>query len=385
MNGYLNVDFKEAYNITDEDRKPELSLVSYAMVDSVGGDGDGRPDSGDTISFYPVLKNMWGQAENIKMTLQVGEAEDPEIIEVLDSEVEFGRPLSSYAKNRSVNPIRFVVNPNCVDGRHIKLLFKATCDNIQATLEHELVITAENGVEIGGVITEDLTLYPNVHYIVTKKILVPEGTTFTIKPGTVLKFRENTGLLCEGKFIAKGTPDSMIVFTGDYKVEAPIIFNNTDTLSYAIIENITTFPDNTYSNILKLKNVIIKNVYSRHILGGNSKNNFELYNCVIKDNIATGFYGSSKVTLKNTVLSNNNIGHINGSNARHLDLDLSNLKSCNTFSHFHTVLSEEFDYGDYFCSVRFYSSSIKIYKSEYPSYLGSSHNDILIKSNKFIL
>ncbi|MEE1090545.1 MAG: S8 family peptidase, partial [Paludibacteraceae bacterium] len=85
MNGYANVDFKAAYDITDEDRKPELSLVSYAMVDSIGGDGDGRPDSGDTISFYPVLKNMWGQAENIKITLQVGELEDPEIITVLDS------------------------------------------------------------------------------------------------------------------------------------------------------------------------------------------------------------------------------------------------------------------------------------------------------------
>ena len=57
QNGYANVDFKEAYNITDEDRKPELSLVSYAMVDSIGGDGDGRPDSGDTISFYAYKIN----------------------------------------------------------------------------------------------------------------------------------------------------------------------------------------------------------------------------------------------------------------------------------------------------------------------------------------
>lgn len=241
QNGYANVDFKEAYNITDEDRKPELSLVSYVMVDSVGGDSDGRPDSGDTISFYPVLKNMWGQAENIKITLQVGEAEDPEIIEVLDSEVEFGRPLSSYAKNRSVNPIRFVVNPNCVDGRHIKLLFKATCDNAQNTIEHNFVIVAENGVEIGGMITEDLTLYPNVHYIVTKPLNISKDVVLTIKPGTVLKFRDDTGLWCNGNIVANGTPDSIIVFTkGNFDKGSQTYgfdFNSKDTFQYIHILN----------------------------------------------------------------------------------------------------------------------------------------------------
>ena len=233
QNGYANVDFKEAYDITDEDRKPELSLVSYAMVDSVGGDGDSRPDAGDTISFYPVLRNFWGQAENIKMTLQVGELEDPEIITVLDSEVEFGRPLSSYAKNHSVNPIRFVVNPNCVDGRHIRLLFKATCDNMQIALEHEFVITAENGVEIGGMITEDLTLYPNVHYIVTSPLAVPNGVTLTLKPGTVLKFDRETGISCSGKLLAHGTPDSLIIMTKRNLSDGTIYrFNCLDTIKY---------------------------------------------------------------------------------------------------------------------------------------------------------
>ncbi len=242
QNGYANVDFKEAYNITDEDRKPELSLVSYAMVDSVGGDGDGRPDSGDTISFYPVLKNMWGQAENIKMTLELGELEDPEIVTILDSEVEFGRPLSSYAKNRSVNPIRFVVNPNCVDGRHIKLLFTATCDNAQYTLEHNFVIIAENGVEIGGMITEDLTLYPNVHYIVTSPLAVPDGVTLTLKPGAVLKFKDGTGLSIAdgGHIIAKGKLDSIILFTSSNLNEAIVssfVFRE-DTLTYCKFINL---------------------------------------------------------------------------------------------------------------------------------------------------
>lgn len=286
MNGYLNVDFKEAYDITDEDRKPELSLVSYAMIDSIGGDGDGRPDAGDTISFYPVLKNMWGQAENIKMTLQVGEAEDPEIITVLNSEVEFGRPLSSYAKNRSVNPIRFVVNPNCVDGRHIKLLFKATCDNMQTTLEHEFVITAENGVEIGGIITEDLTLYPDVHYIVTNNLAIPAGVTLTIKPGTILKFKDNMGLSVyssqsvyenNGHIIAKGTPDSMIVFTktdSGTGNDITLHFNQYfDTLEYIIIKDLYTTGTKIVAGGHVIKNSVIKNNKSyNYVWNGHSSN-----------------------------------------------------------------------------------------------------------------
>ena len=95
------------------------------------------------------------------------------------------------------------------------MVLKATCDNMEGTLEQEVILTAENGVEIGGMITEDLTLYPDVHYIVTKPIAVPEGVTLTLKPGTVLKFKENTGIsIANGSyFIAQGTPDSMIVFT----------------------------------------------------------------------------------------------------------------------------------------------------------------------------
>lgn len=322
LNGYANVDFKEAYNITDEDRKPELSLVSYTMVDSVGGDDDGRPDAGDTISFYPVLKNMWGQAENIKMTLQVGELEDPEIVTILNSEVDFGRPLSSYAKNRSVNPIRFVVNPNCVDGRHIKLLFKATCDNAQNTIEHNFVITAENGVEIGGILEEDMILYPNVHYMVTSPLLVPKDITLTINPGTILKFKDGSGFNCEGNLVANGMPDSMIVFLGTSNIKYFRLVNK-DTISYAIFENFKfielecfnfyldcfcdncIFRHNEFSNNMFDSRLLIKRcnvIYntSRYMFGGYDYTQGDL--CNVENNIITGEYES--LSIRNFIKSN---------------------------------------------------------------------------------
>lgn len=213
LNNYGDVDFEAAYKITNEDRKPTLWLVGYELKDTIEGDGDGRPDAGETIAFYPILRNDWGQAENVTFSLEVGENEDPTIVEIIDTDVPLGKPLSSYAKAKSTNPLRFKVNADCADGRHIRMVLRATCDNIAEELVQKITITVENGVEIGGMITEDMTLYPNQHYIVTRPLAVPEGVTLTIKPGTVLKFRDDIGLSVAGKIDCHGAPDSLIVFT----------------------------------------------------------------------------------------------------------------------------------------------------------------------------
>jgi subtilisin family serine protease len=142
-----------AYNITDADRKPTLWFVSYVMNDEEQGDGDGRFDAGEVIALYPILRNTWGEAIGIKCSLATSENEDPEIIEVLENNVDFGRTLHSYGKEVSINPIRFKINENCVDGRHIKLTLSTTCENgTGETVHQDIVIVAENGEELGGIL-----------------------------------------------------------------------------------------------------------------------------------------------------------------------------------------------------------------------------------------
>ena len=245
-NGTGNIDMKAAYDITEADRKPTLSLVTYYLTDTLG-DNDGRPDAGDTIAIYPVLRNDWGNAENIKIWMELAELENDTIITFLEQEVDFGKPLSSYAKNKSANPIRFVIDKNVVDGRHISMVLKATCDNMEGSLEQAVMLTAENGVEIGGMITEDLTLYPDVHYIVTKTLLIPSNVKLSIKPGTIIEFTKNTGIKCEGTLIANGTPDSMIVFMGREKGKT--------LLSYFQIGNTTDYKKVNKINFAKFINL----------------------------------------------------------------------------------------------------------------------------------
>lgn len=214
-----NIDMKTIYNYSDANRKPTLYLIGQDMQDTIVGDGDGDYDAGETIEFYPILRNDWGTAENVRFWMRTGQymngdwvIGDTAQIHYLTDTVAFGKTLSSYAKNKALNPIRFSINPNCADGVHIPLTFFAVCDNMTDTLCQTVTISVTNGVEIGGVLTEDMTLYPGKHYIVTRTLAVPSGVTLTLKPGVTLHFKSNTGLNAEGHLVAVGKPDSLIVF-----------------------------------------------------------------------------------------------------------------------------------------------------------------------------
>ncbi len=244
-----NVDFAAAYNIKESDRKPTLSLVSYRVDDAKSGDGDGRPDAGETVYIYPTFRNLWGNAKNIFYALSLSDLEDPEMVEIIDG--GFDRTiskLSSYASVEAENPLVVKINPNCVDGRQINLkmtlIWQDSEGNLYSKLPlDEIILTIVNGVEIGGVIKSDLTLTSDKNYIVTNTLAVPAGVTLTIEPGTVLKFKQDAGIVVtkgeaysepfidggnqcswamrrnDGKVIAKGEPGKMIVFTAEDRAE----------------------------------------------------------------------------------------------------------------------------------------------------------------------
>lgn len=367
-----NVDFEAVYKITDADRKPSLGLVTYVLDDAEGGDGDAKPDAGETIAFYPTLRNEWGQAKNIRFSLELAETEDPTIVEILDSEVDFGKELSSYGKNKSVNPLRFKVRKDCADGRKICMVFRATCDNITEELVQEITLTAENGVELGGLISEDLTLYPNVHYIVTKPLAVTEDATLTILPGTVLKFKAGASMYVpKGNLLCEGEPGNMIVFTmADHEtglMQGFYLGNN--TVKYVHFKG------------LRIDGLKI----SPHEYYGLESMNME--NCIIED-CSAGYLLNTEATLKQTnliystgrtqiwandpkFLHSNVIGNV-------VERVLFNFfgsaeyKASNAFGNVEKVSGDDVNIG-------YYSGTPKNYVPEMPNYLGSAREDIIRK------
>ncbi|MBQ5713031.1 MAG: S8 family serine peptidase [Bacteroidaceae bacterium] len=208
-----DLDIYKAYQLNDTNRQPSLSFVTCTIDDSEG-DGDGRPDAGETIAIYPTLRNGWGTAANIQISIEPDELEDPNIVEFLDANVAFGSDLSSYAKNTANTPLRIKISETCADNRHIKLLLKAKCDNITSEMEQPVVLVANNMVEIGGLISENTTLTADQVYYVANDLAIMEGATLTIEPGTRLEFAANKSLTSFGKLQAKGTPEKPIIFTG---------------------------------------------------------------------------------------------------------------------------------------------------------------------------
>ena len=232
----IHVDFLACYEAGPA--PAQLQMVTYQITDDEG-DGDGRPDAGEVLYFYPTLRTTWGAADSITYWLEFDEFEDDRTIEFIENDnIEFGHNLSAYAKSKAVNPIKMKIADNVVDGRYICLVLKATCPNAESVMEYPFEIRVENGVELKGLLTEDMTLHPDVHYIVTETFGITEGTTLTILPGTVVKFKDNIKLVNNGKIIAKGEPGNMITFTktdlgyGSYSLN----LRSCDTLSYCIIE-----------------------------------------------------------------------------------------------------------------------------------------------------
>ena len=366
-NGTGNIDMKAAYDITDADRKPTLSLVTYYLTDSLG-DNDGRADAGETIAIYPVLRNEWGQAENIKVWMELAETENDTIVKFLEQKVDFGIPLSSYAKNKSANPIRFVVDNNVVDGRRICMVLKAICDNMEGTLEQEVILTAENGVEIGGIISEDLTLYPNIHYIVTEKIAIPQGVTLTIKPGTILKFKHGTGFKNEGTLIANGKPDSMIVFTqAEFNNCQLRNFDLKDTVSYIIFKDLNfTYGSSSSSDGFWMG--IYENSIFENNVGGFRLFPYGYYNyCNIFQN--TSSYFNQAYGHKYNNIINNFLGSAGAS--------IDDMHTISHKTHNYCNMFANYNYSHRLYSASFYSSNIIDYKCPTPSYLGASKESIL--------
>lgn len=362
-----NLDIYKAYQMSDANRRPTLNLITY-NIDDAAGDGDGRPDAGETLDIYPVLRNAWGSAKNIRVSIELAETEDPEIVEIINGTADFGFDLSGYAKGTSANPLRIKINENCADGRHICLVIKATCDNITSIVEQDVVLSAENGVEIGGMITEDTTL-PEGTYIVTKPLAVPEGVTLTIKPGAILKFKDGMGLSVAGHLISKGETRKMIVLRSDEGSTSPGMFrfNQEDLLEYT---RICGFKGNCdfFLRGLNLKNCIIENNNVSTLVAGYPYAKLEktnIYNCI-------EFYG-----VASYIDQANNCNFINNYNRRydHQYLSVPDFKSTNACN---IVNNENYNLG--LISIGSGSANPEFIHSETPSYYGSSVESIVRKS-----
>lgn len=356
-----NLDIYKAYQMSDANRKPTLSLITYNLDDSAG-DGDGRADAGETIDIYPVIRNAWGSAKNIRVSIELAETEDSEIVQIINGTADFGSDLSSYAKATSANALRIKINDNCADGRHICLVIKATCDNITEEVKQDVMIKAENGVELGGMIEEDLVLEAGKHYIVTKTIVVPSGKKLVIEPGTILKFSDKTGISAvrSQDVTIRGEVGNMIQITKRDLLSTPTVsLQNLDvTLTKFFDVSIDLFP--SIGDPVKFDNCEINN--ANLIRGGVARADKTNFNDVYCDNYINYVLIDGSASMCNITNCTGGIRTLCSSD-KYSNSDFRSNNICNW----------GVPYGPYENDYILSGGSIgAIYKTDSPSYFGSA-------------
>lgn len=227
--------------------QPNLSLdevytLDYQDVSSVNN-GDGIAQPGETIDMGVAIWNRWGAATDITVKVDADSAGGVanKYVEFINDEIKLSDVGTFASVNNGFtytdekltgvsNPIRFKIKEGTPNDIQITFNFTITAkngldekDTVVYTVypKPSYTLTVQNGVALSGIINEDMTLTNDKLWILENNVLIPEGVTVTVEPGTRIQFwsadpnnkygaNANVYLQVEGRFIAEGTEEQPI-------------------------------------------------------------------------------------------------------------------------------------------------------------------------------
>ncbi len=297
------------YRSMTELPKPDIGMSDYTVFDSVEyiadtdgiamesaevNDGDGILDAGEIVSVGFTLRNRWGKADNVKVTIDADSdlgATNP-YVTFLNNTLEYDS-IGTYSENDCgklyegsgesklwtgwENPFYVKIAKNCPNDYTVKLNLTITYENgldpkdtTVYTSKAEVVLKIRRGTELPNKITEDMTLTKDNYYIIPNSTIVMEGATLTIEEGTQVQFwcsdpedayadSAIAYLKVEGNLICKGTEEEPIEmfpsgWMDQYRVE---IYTSADGYAEMEYTNVT----NPYLTIDKATNCEFSQVY----------------------------------------------------------------------------------------------------------------------------
>lgn len=227
--------------------QPNLSLdevytLDYQDVSSVNN-GDGIAQPGETIDMGIAVWNRWGAATDVTVKVDADSAGGVanKYVEFINDEIKLSDVGTFASVNNGFtytdekltgvsNPIRFKIKEGTPND--IQITFNFTITAINGLDEKDTVVytvypkpsytlTVQNGVALSGIINENMTLTNDKLWILENNVLIPEGVTVTVEPGTRIQFWSadpnnkygadaNVYLQVEGRFIAEGTEEQPI-------------------------------------------------------------------------------------------------------------------------------------------------------------------------------
>ena len=284
VKSYNNLDAKASMEFDEMNVSPVLVVTNYQIVDTInGGNGDGKPNPGETIEIYPTVRCIYGNAYGVSVQMHHGLNVDTTTLDILQKKAELYN-LSPGSTVRSKTPIVTKVANHCEDGYTIQLYSSLHFDSVagiemssSSAYARKLVLKIEDTHYLTGILDSTLVLGPDKKHVIRNILALSTNGHLIIKPGTTISFADGSGLnASKGRVTIKGTPDSMIVFTNftnGYSLK-DICFNSLDTIEYLKCSRLSSPVNNS-----NLKNCIFSNNSGT---GGS-----ELYYCnVINNDIA---------------------------------------------------------------------------------------------------
>lgn len=237
----------DIYNALTQLPKPEVSAADFLGFDdkslSDQNNGDGVIDAGETVALAFTLRNRWGAAKDVTLSLDAKSQAgiDCPYIEFLTNDVNYGN-VGTYASidYGKTKEGTFVTGVDADKSLLVKIADDCPNDyiialNITVTAKNDLdaddakvysseaktTINVRRGTLLPSIITEDMTLTKDHYYILPNATLIQEGVTVTVEPGTQIQFWTDdphdayadtaiTYLKVDGTLLCQGSEDEHI-------------------------------------------------------------------------------------------------------------------------------------------------------------------------------
>lgn len=311
----------DIYNALTQLPKPEVSAADFLVFDdkslSDQNNGDGVIDAGETVALAFTLRNRWGAAKDVTLSLDARSQADIDCpyIEFLTNNVNYGN-VGTYASidYGKTKEGTFVTGVDADKSLLVKIADDCPNDyiialNITVTAKNDLdaddtkvysseaktTINVRRGTLLPSIITEDMTLTKDHYYILPNATLIQEGVTVTVEPGTQLQFWTDdphdayadtaiTYLKVDGTLLCQGSEDEHIrMFPSElmdkYRVQLYEGDKGTIRLFYADVVNPYLYDSGhgiTYAENCEFsQNYRGAWLYYRYLDGGKIKTNYD--------------------------------------------------------------------------------------------------------------
>lgn len=206
---YINI-----YSALQVRGSPMLNFVSTTIVDTLDGDKDGRIDAGETIEVWFTIRNAWAQADSVFVGIRFSGNEDTSVAQILANEAFIGS-ISPYAsRTNELHSLKIHFNGNIANNRDVVFEAFTWCKGSPDTVRQNVVLTVENGTQVGGIIAENTTWTADRVYLIKDNVRIATGVTLTISPGTNIIFSEGKKIDVWGSLVAAGEPNGFIDVSG---------------------------------------------------------------------------------------------------------------------------------------------------------------------------